>query len=69
VCVNAGLVILVPTAIYLAAIVDDGLDARFYLVQAIELLAGATNLTLMTLNIRDGLRLTGRLGSATPPAT
>jgi hypothetical protein len=30
-------------------------------VQAAELLFGATNLALMSLNIRDGLRLTGRL--------
>jgi hypothetical protein len=62
-----GLVILVPAALYLAAKVDDGLETGFYLVQAVELLAGATNLTLMGLNIRDGLRITGRLGSATPP--
>lgn len=62
-----GLVILVPAALYLAAKVDDGLETRFYLVQAVELLAGATNLTLMGLNIRDGLRLTGRRGSATRP--
>jgi len=30
-------------------------------VQVIELIAGATNLTLMGLNVRDGLRLSGRL--------
>lgn len=62
-----GLVILAPAALYLAATVEDGLGADFYLVQAAELLAGATNLTLMGLNIRDGLRLTGRLRSATRP--
>jgi hypothetical protein len=62
-----GLIILVPAALYLAATVDDGLGTSFYLAQALELLAGATNLTLMALNIRDGLRLTGRLGSAMRP--
>lgn len=30
-------------------------------VQVLELLAGALNLFLMGLNIRDGMRLTGRL--------
>ena len=61
-----GLLILVPCAFYLAVLAARGeLGASFYLVQAIELLAGATNLVLMSLNLRDGLRLTGRLtGSA-----
>jgi len=36
-------------------------------VQAVELVAGAINLTLMFLNIRDGLRLTGRLRSNLVP--
>jgi hypothetical protein len=36
-------------------------DTSFYLLQAIELLAGAVNLSLMALNIRDGLRMSGRL--------
>ena len=60
-----GLLILVPSAFYLAALAGRGeFGALFYLVQAIELLAGATNLALMSLNLRDGLRLTGRLRSA-----
>jgi hypothetical protein len=29
-------------------------------VQAVELIAGGTNLTLMGLSIRDGFRLSGR---------
>jgi hypothetical protein len=41
-------------------------DARFHVVQALELLAGATNSTLMGLNGRDGLRLSGRLRSSPP---
>jgi hypothetical protein len=39
----------------------DDLDATFYTVQAVELVAGALNITLLPLNIRYGLRLTGRL--------
>jgi hypothetical protein len=54
-----GILILIPCAIYLqrlAAAGDFGLV--FYSVQAIELVAGATNITLMGLNIRDGFRMT-----------
>lgn len=58
-----GLVILVPAALYLAGSVEGDLGPGFYAVQSIELLAGAVNLTLMGLNIRDGLRLTGRIGT------
>ncbi len=55
-----GLLILVPAAILLDQWASVGtFDTRFYLVQATELLAGAVNLTLMGLNMRDGLRLSG----------
>lgn len=57
-----GLFILLPAAIVLNHWAGSGLfDTRFYLLQGIELVAGAINLTLMGLNIRDGLKLTGRL--------
>jgi hypothetical protein len=57
-----GLIILVPAALYLAMLASRGeFGNLFYGIQAIELVAGAVNLTLMSLNIRDGLRLTGRL--------
>lgn len=57
-----GLLVLVPCALYLARASAEGdLGTWFYLVQAIELLTGAVNLTLLSLNLRDGLRLTGRL--------
>jgi hypothetical protein len=57
-----GLLVLLPAAIFLNLWAGQGaFDGRFYLVQAAELLAGATNLLLMGLNMRDGLRLTGRL--------
>lgn len=58
-----GLLVLVPAAFHLAAEARAGtFDTGFYVVQAIELFAGATNLTLLGLQMRDGLRLTGRVG-------
>jgi len=56
-----GLLILVPAAVFLSLRAQAGLlDRAFYGVQALELAAGAANLALIGLNIRDGLRL-GRL--------
>ena len=57
-----GLLILVPAAWFLAGKAAAGeFDGMFYAVQAIELIAGAANLTMMGLNIRDGLRMTGKI--------
>lgn len=57
-----GLLILLPAAIFLDQWAASGsFDTRFYLVQELELLAGAINLTLMSMNIRDGLKMTGKL--------
>ena len=57
-----GLIVLIPCALFLNNWAAQGVfDTRFYLVQGLELLAGATNLVLMGLNIRDGFRLSGRL--------
>ena len=54
-----GIFILIPAALYLAMLASRGaFGTVFYAVQAIELLAGAVNLSLMALNIRDGFRLT-----------
>ena len=62
-----GLLVLLPCAIVLDRWAAAGsFDTPFYIVQAIELLAGATNLTLMGLNVRDGLRMAGRLRVAAP---
>ena len=62
-----GLLILMPCAIVLNQWASEGsIDTRFYFVQVIELIAGITNLALMGLNMRDGLRLSGRLLRATP---
>ncbi len=57
-----GIFILVPAALYLAFKADTyAFDATFYAVQALELAAGALNLTLLGSSLLDGLRLTGRL--------
>ncbi|MGI9568415.1 MAG: hypothetical protein ACR2PH_01445 [Desulfobulbia bacterium] len=58
-----GMLILLPSAIYLDHLAASGsFDMAFYLVQGLELIAGGVNLTLMSMNIRDGLKLSGRLG-------
>lgn len=60
-----GLLILVPSALFLAFKAQSGaLDASFYAVQALELIAGAVNIVLLGLSLRDGLRLSGRLRRA-----
>ena len=65
-----GLLVLIPCAFYLASSAAKGqFGAGFYTVQVVELAAGLLNLTLMGLNIRDGLRLTGRIASAGAPAS
>lgn len=57
-----GLLVLIPAALFLASKARAGeFDTAFYTVQALELLAGVTNITLLGLNMRDGLRLKGRL--------
>ena len=58
-----GVLILIPSALFLAAKARTGeFDTSFDLVQALELGAGVTNIMLLGLNLRDGLRLTGRIG-------
>jgi hypothetical protein len=57
-----GILVLVPSAVFLDIWAARGeFDTGFYLVQGLELLAGSANLALMGMNIRDGLRLTGRM--------
>lgn len=56
-----GLLILLPSAFFLDARAGAGdFDTAFYLVQALELVAGAVNLSLIGLNIRDGLAISRR---------
>lgn len=53
-----GLLVLVPSAIYLAMRARAGdFGPGFALVQTIELIAGAVNLGLLGLNLRDGRRM------------
>ncbi len=64
-----GLLILVPAVIYLDRLASRGdFGATFVAVQSIELAAGLVNLILMSLNIRDGMRLTGRMPVRCPVA-
>ena len=59
-----GLLVLVPSALFLAWKAGRGeLDTIFYIVQVLELAAGAINLALLSLNIRDGMRVSGRVGA------
>ena len=61
-----GVLILIPAALFLASKARAGeFDASFYAVQAVELVAGATNIALLSLNMRDGFRLTGRFKGTT----
>ena len=64
-----GILVLIPAALSLSALATRlEFGGLFYSIQAIELLAGAINLALMSLNIRDGLRLSGRLNGRPLPA-
>lgn len=56
-----GLLVLVPAAFFLQAKASArAFDTMFFIVQGIELLAGAINLSLMSLNIRDGRTMAAR---------
>ena len=57
-----GLLVLLPSAMYLHSKAQAGaFDTSFYIVQAVELAAGALNLWLLSKNMYDGLKLAGRL--------
>ena len=54
-----GILVLIPAAFFLSYKAQLGqFDTTFYAVQVIELIAGATNITLLALNMRDGLQMT-----------
>ncbi len=56
-----GVLVLIPCAILLNRWASVGaFDTHFYVIQGIELLAGAINLILMGMNMRDGFRMSGR---------
>jgi hypothetical protein len=55
-----GILVLIPSALYLASKARAGeFDTAFYAAQALELVAGAANITLLGLNMRDGLKMRG----------
>jgi ferredoxin-NADP reductase len=65
-----GLLVLIPSALFLAYKAKAGaFDVSFYGVQALELLAGAVNISLLGLNMRDGLRLSGGLSRENKQST
>jgi len=56
-----GVLVLIPSALFLTFKAKAAtFDGSFYLVQVIELVAGATNITLLGLNMRDGFRIKHR---------
>ncbi|MDJ0992502.1 MAG: hypothetical protein QNI90_02935 [Dinoroseobacter sp.] len=57
-----GVFILIPCALFLASKARAAdFDTAFYVVQALELIAGSLNLALLGMSMRDGMRLTGKL--------
>ncbi len=57
-----GVLVLIPAALFLASKARAGeFDTAFYAAQALELAAGAANIALLGLNMRDGLKMKGRL--------
>lgn len=60
-----GILVLVPASLYLysKAILGD-FGTGYQVVQLIELMAGAVNFTLLTLNLRDGLNLRQKVSIA-----
>ena len=64
-----GLLVLVPSAIFLANKAQAGeFDGLFAAVQAVELIAGATNIALLALNMRAGMTMRSRRLSKRRPA-
>lgn len=55
-----GILVLIPAALFLASKAKAGeFDGAFNAVQTLELAAGAMNLALLGLNMRDGLKMAG----------
>jgi len=62
-----GLLVLLPSAMMLASWANAGrFDSAFYVLQGVELLAGAVNFSLLALNMRDGFKLSGRFAPQQP---
>ena len=57
-----GITLLIPSAFLLNYLAQShSFGVLFYSVQGVELVAGATNLSLMGLNMREGFKLSGRI--------
>jgi hypothetical protein len=57
-----GILILLPSAVFLALRSASGqFDTLFYTAQAVELLAGIVNISLLARNMKDGLAIRARL--------
>jgi hypothetical protein len=57
-----GLLVMIPSALYLySKSAASEFDTLFYVVQVVEICAGMAQLSLMGLNLRDGLKLAGKL--------
>jgi hypothetical protein len=62
-----GILVLIPAALFLASKAKAAeFDTTFYAVQILELLAGAMNIALLGLNMRDGFRMKGRFRARQP---
>ncbi|MBB4421847.1 hypothetical protein GGD66_000373 [Bradyrhizobium sp. CIR48] len=56
-----GILLLIPAALFLAFKAKAAeFDTTFYAVQTLELLAGAMNIALLGLNMRDGFKMKSR---------
>jgi len=65
-----GIVVLAPAAYVLEGLATQGnYGNRFMLIQGLELIAGAVNLTLISLNARDGMRMKRNWSQANSNAT
>lgn len=54
-----GVLVLIPSALFLASKANAReFDSTFYAVQGLELIAGAVNLALLGMSMRDGMKLT-----------
>jgi hypothetical protein len=60
IAINGFMLITLATLLYVLSR-DLRLDTAFYLLQGLELLLGAVNISLMVLSVRDGMLLSGRL--------
>jgi len=60
------LLVLLPCSYFLSSMASDGsFDKWFYVLQTVELAASSVVVVMISLNIRDGLALRGRIGAGT----